>query len=163
MPIEAAAYLGPVNVPDELVTSIRCMVRVGEHIVVCDTPDGPHPWPGGRRIQGESHWQTARREVHEETGWLLEPTPFTLVGWLHLHHREERPESSQYPHPDLVQLIYKARASQRDGGRQVDWRDTEGWESGSRLLSLSEARQQVEPGTLAPIFLDVLMAEEFSP
>jgi 8-oxo-dGTP pyrophosphatase MutT (NUDIX family) len=163
MPIEAAAYLGPVTIPDELVTSIRCMVRVGEQIVVCDTPDGSHPWPGGRRAPGESHWETARREVHEETGWLIEPAPFKLMGWLHLHHRQEQPENSEYPHPDLVQLVYQARSLRRDGGRQVDWQDTEGWESASRLLSLSEARQEVEPGTLGQVFLDALTAEDLRP
>ena len=43
-----------------------------------------HAWPGGRRQPGESFAETAAREVEEETGWLVRPGSFRLLGWLHL-------------------------------------------------------------------------------
>lgn len=156
MPLGVGAHLGSGQPPDDLVASIRCIVRVGERIVVCETPDGIHPRPGGRREPGESHRDTARREVHEETGWLLEPLPFEALGWLHLHHLRDQPEDHPYPHPDFIQVVYAAKAIQRDGEIDATWSDTEGWETGSELPSPTEARARVSPGMLAHVFLDTL-------
>jgi hypothetical protein len=72
LPLRVTAFFDPVDLPSEIVTSVRCFVLVHDEIVICQTPDGPwHPWPGGRREPGETYEETALREVHEETGWLL--------------------------------------------------------------------------------------------
>src|SRR5690242_11830286 len=71
------------QIPEELVTSVRCITRVGDGIVVCATPNDEHIWPGGRREDGETFEQTAIREVHEETGWQLDPSSLEQLGFLH--------------------------------------------------------------------------------
>jgi hypothetical protein len=158
MPLRVTAYVGAAELPLELVTSVRCLVRVRDQIVVCETPNGTwHPWPGGRRESGESYEETARREVHEETGWELDPETAEYIGWLHLEHLKTPPQDYQLPHPDFLQVVLVANATSRDGGVENDWRDTEGFEMRSRLVSIDEARI-ITSGTDMPVspFLDII-------
>src|SRR5262245_32670069 len=107
VPLEIRGYAGVAALPDALITSVRCIVRVEKQIVLCTNAGGVHPWPGGRREPGESHAETARREVHEETGWRLDLTTLQPLGWLQLHHlgARKRPE---LPYPDFLQLVFTA-------------------------------------------------------
>lgn len=157
LPLAVSAYTTTsVAVPDDLVTSIRCIVVVSDQLVVCRTPDGKHPWPGGRRTRGESFAQTAAREVHEETGWWLDPDSFQPLGWLHLHHLRPVPEDYPWPHPDFFQLVGWGGADRRDGEVDAPWADSEGWELSSELLSPAQAIQAVSSDPLAPVFLRML-------
>ena len=110
MPLRVSAHLGQCELPELLVSSVRCMVQVDDNIVVCTTPDGADPWPGGRREPGESYWQTARREVYEETGWLIRAEGFEMLGWLHFECLCPLPDDHPYPHPDFLQVVYAAVA-----------------------------------------------------
>lgn len=132
----AAAYPVPMTVPLELVTSVRCVVRVDQHVVLCQTPDAYHIWPGGRRISGESIPETVCREVHEETGWLVNEADLHLLGFLHLRHTQDQGAGHPYPHPDFLQLIYTAPAGKRDNSQGDRWRDLDGWELGHRLVTV---------------------------
>ena len=84
VPLRIAAHIRAAQLPDELVLSVRCIVLVEDDIVVCSNRDGIlHPWPGGRREGNETLVETACREVHEETGWLVDPqerTPCPATG-----------------------------------------------------------------------------------
>jgi ADP-ribose pyrophosphatase YjhB (NUDIX family) len=157
LPLRASSYIEVAALPDELVSSIRCFVVVGDRVVVCDTPDGCHPWPGGRREPGESYTDTACREVREETGWLLDPASVVPVGWIHLEHLEAQPADHPYLHPDFLQLVCIGRATGREDDA-VEWVDTEGWEQASRLVSLDEARRQVtfDGAAGAIVFFDLI-------
>lgn len=136
--LDVAAYLTPARVPPELVTSIRCIVRVGDRIVLCRAPDTQHVWPGGRRLPDETYAATARREVHEETGWLIEERDLRLLGFVHMRHTRPLPVDHPYPHPDFVQLVHTAPARDRDRGQGDHWVDLDGWELGHRLLTPKE-------------------------
>jgi 8-oxo-dGTP pyrophosphatase MutT (NUDIX family) len=153
MPLRVSAYVGRRSLPDEFVTSIRCIVRVGDEVVICDTPDGADPWPGGRRETGESHWATAAREVYEETGWSLCPTQFRMLGWLHLECLSAMPADHPYPHPDFLQVVYTAKAEHREAEHEEGWVDLDGWVEFSRLLPIGEARAVVTAPCAGP-FLD---------
>jgi ADP-ribose pyrophosphatase YjhB (NUDIX family) len=158
LPLRVTAYVGAASLPLELVTSVRCLVRVRDLIVVCETPNGTwHPWPGGRREVGESFEATASREVHEETGWLLDTETAKFIGWLHLEHLRTPPRGYEFPHPDFLQVVLIANATTRDGGLESDWTDTEGYEMRSRLVSISEARV-ITSGSDMPAspFLDII-------
>ena len=134
------AYPSPADLPLEYVTSVRCLVMVDDKIVVCTNVDGgSHPWPGGRREPGETDVQTACREVHEETGWLLDPDSLEPLGWLHLEHLNDRPPGHRYVDADFLMVVYAARAHDRDGGRDNPWSDTEGHEVSSQLLPIDDA------------------------
>src|SRR5256885_2122530 len=118
--IRMRAYVNDIELPDEFVGSVRVLVRVGGRVVVCRNIDGAcHPWPGGRREPGESHVDTACREVHEETGWLLERESLVQIGWLHLEHLLDRPVDFDYrPYADFFMVVYTATAAERDGGTE---------------------------------------------
>jgi 8-oxo-dGTP pyrophosphatase MutT (NUDIX family) len=152
--VEVAAYPVPTPVPPDLVTSVRCIVRVGERIVVCRSPDMVHVWPGGRRLPGETYEMTARREVYEETGWLLDEADLRLLGFLHFRYVDPQPDDHPYPHPDFLQVVYTGRAHGRDG-RAPDWIDLDGWEQGHRLLAVSDLRD-VDLSAVQRVFIDLL-------
>ena len=156
MPLRVSAYTAPTDLPETLVSSVRCLVRVGELIVFCENADGAHPWPGGRRLPGESYLDTAVREVHEETGWLLDRDSLRPLGWLHLEHLAPRRPDDPYPYPDLLQVVLCGTATERDGGPDVEWTDTDGYELASRLVTIDEARDKTSIDLLAPYFLDLL-------
>jgi 8-oxo-dGTP pyrophosphatase MutT (NUDIX family) len=140
LPLQIRAYGTLVTLPDALLTSIRCVVRVGETIVLCENRDGlSHVLPGGRREPGESHVETAIREVHEETGWKLDRDSLRPLGWIHLQRLGPCPPAHPGVAPEFVQLVFQATASSRD--LQVDgaWSDTEGHETHSELTSLDDA------------------------
>jgi len=140
--------------PDDLTLSVRCMVRVGDEIVVCTTIDGSsHPWPGGRREAGESYAETARREVHEETGWLIDTDSMRHVGWLHFEHVGPMTQP-EFPWPDFFQIVFVASAFERDG--DGDWTDTQGYEASSCLMSFDDAYAVFESDVLARVFLNRL-------
>lgn len=157
IPMVVTAYLTPAELPDELVTSIRCIVRVADRIVVCHVPDGQHIWPGGRREPGESHRQTAQREVHEETGWLIDLDDLRPLGFLHLRFVSPQPPDHPYPHPDFLQVVYTAPAHRHADQDPAGWRDLDGWERGHELLDPSELGA-APLSTLHRAFLTVLPA-----
>ena len=134
-PLRLTVYVGPQALPEELVVSIRVLVRVGDDVVVCTNVEGrSHAWPGGRREPGETYVETACREVHEETGWILEPETVEPLGWMHIHSFGDA--VPPFPHPDAVHLVVTARANERAAD---DWTDTEGFELSSTLVPVDEA------------------------
>ena len=161
MPLRVSAFLGArstPNLPLPLISSIRCIVHVGDRLVFCENRSGRHPWPGGRRMAGESFADTAAREVHEETGWLLDRDSLRQLGWLRLRHLGPEPEGNQGPYPDFLQLVFTGTATQRDGGLDADaeWIDTDGYELESSLVTLDEAIERTSLDMHAPVFLELL-------
>jgi 8-oxo-dGTP pyrophosphatase MutT (NUDIX family) len=154
--------MGPADLPSEIITSVRCLVLVRNQIVICQTPDGSwHPWPGGRREPGETYEETAYREVHEETGWLLDESSMEPIGWLHLEHLATPPDDYPFPHPDFLQVVLLARSTSRDGGPESSWTDTEGYELGSQLVGVHAARILTSTTDMpAAPFLDFLAKRE---
>lgn len=159
-----AAFVDDRELPDDLVVSVRCLVAVGDSVVVCRNADGVfHAWPGGRRQPGETHAQTATREVHEETGWGIDANSLRRLGWLHLQHLEPQPPDNPLPHPDVLQIVYSASARERDGGHNADWTDIEGYELASRLCTREEAVSKVTADPLCAVFLRELQKQEEIP
>ena len=153
VPLRITAFAEPAVLPDEIVTSVRCIVDVRDRVVLCQNRDGEHhAWPGGRREPGESYADTARREVHEETGWLIDVDSLREVGWLHFELKRP-PIDASLPHPDFLQVVMRATASSRDGGESADWTDIEGYEMESRLVSPAEAHELVDGDPLCRLFL----------
>ena len=133
----------PDGIDDALIRSVRCLTRVDHRIVVCDTPDGEHVLPGGRREAGETHEETAIREVHEETGWHVIPRTVTYLGLFHIEFINVEKTDPALPSPDIIQLIFTGIASDRDVDADAEWKDTEGWEQGSRLVAIQEVHEIV--------------------
>jgi hypothetical protein len=67
------------------------------------------------------------------------------------------PDGYAYPHPDFLQVVYVASANSSEGGPEVDWTDTDGYEVTSRLVSVLEARSLTASTDMsAGPFLDVI-------
>jgi 8-oxo-dGTP pyrophosphatase MutT (NUDIX family) len=153
-PLLLRSYVGATELPDELITSIRVIVLVGNDVVVCTNADGAsHAWPGGRREPRESHAETACREVREETGWILDAETIEPLGFLHVFN--EGDALPPYPYPDVLQLVVTARAVERAA---QDWTDTEGFEISSRLVDLADACDAIEDESLCVPFVELLRA-----
>ena len=164
MPLRITAYTDTEQAPRlplEIISSIRCIVRVADKYVFCENKTSRHPWPGGRRNLGESFADTATREVHEETGWLLKPETMRQLGWLHLRHLGPEPEGNEGPYPDFLQLVFVAKADRRDGNlpEDAEWTDPDGYELESRLVPLDEAITQTSTDMHAQVFLELLRQE----
>jgi 8-oxo-dGTP pyrophosphatase MutT (NUDIX family) len=136
--LDLAAYVPLRSLPSRFVTSVRCLVQVGDRVIVCHAPDGPHIWPGGRRMAGESYRATARREVYEETGRTIDEHLMRPLGFLHYRYVEPQPEDHPYPHPDFLQIVYAARIDDRGEAREHGWTDLDGREQGHHLHPLNE-------------------------
>ena len=161
MPLRISAYVGAEStsrLPLELISSIRCIVRVGDEYLFCENKSSRHPWPGGRRIAGETFVETAAREVHEETGWLLVQDSLRQLGWLRLRHLGPEPEGNEGQYPDFLQLVFVGEARERDGGLSPEaaWDDVDGYELGSSLVTLEEAIERTSADMHAPVFLELL-------
>ncbi len=155
--LRVAAHRCTRGLSDDLVTSVRCPVQVGSQVVVSTNRDGiSHPWPGGRRRAGETFAATAAREVHEETGWLLEDRSPRQLGWLRFEHLTPPPRDHAFPYPDFCQVVLAGRAHDRDGGPAADWTDTEGYEVTSRLMSIDDALAAVSGDPVSRVFLALL-------
>jgi 8-oxo-dGTP pyrophosphatase MutT (NUDIX family) len=94
------------GLPLAWVTSVRCILRRDDEVLVLQNPDGYRLLPGGRREPDEPLLETLRRELLEETGWTIQPP--RLLGFLHLHHLAPKPPDYPYPHPDFMQVVYGA-------------------------------------------------------
>ena len=130
------AYLSMHSLPDELITSARCVVRFGDQVVVTRSADDVNIWPGGRREPGESMRETAIREVFEETGCRLDPRSIRLLGFLHARHLVPPPADYRYPYPDFLQLVFVGEAV----NPPVDgWTDTDGYVQAAWLESPMDA------------------------
>lgn len=114
------AYAGAMEVPDALVTSVRGVVVRRAQVLLMKAPDGYHIMPGGRREAGEDYVETVRREVREESGWMVDVGE--RLGVLHFHHLTPRPAGHAYPHPDFLQLVYACIALRKigDGDGEYD-------------------------------------------
>jgi 8-oxo-dGTP pyrophosphatase MutT (NUDIX family) len=139
------------------VISVRCIVQVGDRVVVCEAPDVQHVLPGGRRLPGETYQATARREVYEETGWLVDEADLRLLGFLHFRYVDAMPDDHPYPHPDFLQLVYTAPARGREGDG-TGWVDLDGWELGHRLHTLADLGRLGLPA-VQYAFTDVLAGD----
>jgi ADP-ribose pyrophosphatase YjhB (NUDIX family) len=154
-PLRAAAYPEVPAPPVDVVMSVRVIVEVGDDVVVCTNANGlRHPFPGGRREPGETLAETAVREVHEETGWQLDPDTLAPLGFLHFRYVDPvDPAWLHLPHPDLVHLVYSGTAV---GRAADDWTDTEGFELSSELLARDAALEATAGEPLAWPFLELL-------
>ena len=157
-PIRTSAYVDvDLALPDVVVSSVRCIVRVDDYVVVCCNADHiRHAWPGGTREPGETFEQTACREVHEETGWLLDPASLRPIGWLHVENLAPVPAGHRYPHPDAFHAVFEAEARSRAG--DSTWTDTQGYELSSELVLASSAARWLHQDPMSAAFLEHLLA-----
>lgn len=117
-------------------SSARCIVTVGRNVLMYeDRHPSTDVMPGGRCELGESWEQTVQREVHEETGWTIEPETLSPLDFLHYRHLTPVPENHPFPHPDFFQVVMRGEGS----GRPDNWVDVEGYVLRSWLLPVAEA------------------------
>lgn len=136
-------YLTDFLPPDELITSVRCVVLQDDCVLVLADADGiTHILPGGRREAGESLEATVRREVGEETN--LRIGTLHGVGFMRYRHLLPKPAGYAYPYPDFVQLIHGAEAPI---GQRVICQDE--WVVSAQFLPIERACSSLPAGQRA--------------
>jgi 8-oxo-dGTP pyrophosphatase MutT (NUDIX family) len=135
MRLSATAYLGQDAPPLRYVTSVRAIVLRHASVLVQQDRDSRHVLPGGRREGDESLESTLRREVGEETGWVLGKVE--SLGFTHFVHLDPMPPGYTYPYPDFVQLVRVAEAVTYSPETRLD----DGYEVGSELLPVAAVRR----------------------
>ena len=133
--LRLACYLTDKTPPLQYVTSARAVVTNGHQVLVVQDPGNRHILPGGRLEPQETPEDAVRREVVEETGWGL--ACIRPIGILHLTFIDPKPEGYPYPYPDFIQIVYAARP----GAHHPDLKEVDGYELGSELVQVAEARQ----------------------
>ena len=119
MPLRVRYFVCAELPPERFVTSVRCLVcRNGSVLVLTNRAGETHALPGGQREAGETLEGTARREVREESGWLLDS--MSILGFIHLEHLGPKPSGYRYPYPHFLQVVYCARATQHDAESVLD-------------------------------------------
>lgn len=150
-------YLGDQLPPDEYITSVRAIVlrqlpSAQCAVLVVQDPHSYHIIPGGRREQGETLAQTARREVVEETGWQV--TIGQLLGFLHFQHLTPLPPEIQGAKPTFVQLIYLATAHTYC----AEAREENGYELDATFVALDQL-PEYNLSTAERLFLEAALAQ----
>jgi 8-oxo-dGTP pyrophosphatase MutT (NUDIX family) len=113
----------------------RAVVLGADGVLTVRDPVGVHILPGGRRQAGETFERTVRREVMEETGWVIGRA--RLLGVKHFRHLSPRPVDYRYPYPDFFQAVYAAQAHRFDpGGREKD-----GYELGAEFQPIAKLQR----------------------
>ncbi|MYJ74406.1 MAG: NUDIX hydrolase [Gammaproteobacteria bacterium] len=131
-------YLAPLAAPNALVTSVRCVLRSGNRVMVMENAEGRrHVLPGGRIEPGESFFGALRREIREETEYALAGAE--LLGACVFTHTTPRPDNYQYPYPTMIHLIYRAEAGEADPGGM----DHQGFEVSCEFVSRDELERIV--------------------
>jgi ADP-ribose pyrophosphatase YjhB (NUDIX family) len=130
MQLRLDTYVGEYEPPKDYVTSVRCVVLRDGAVLVVRDPVGVHITPGGRREPGETYIETLRREIVEETGWLV--AEIQPLGIRHFHHCTPKPDGYLYPYPDFLQLIFAGIATEHQPHRQ----EANGWELGADFCRL---------------------------
>jgi ADP-ribose pyrophosphatase YjhB (NUDIX family) len=116
-PLQIAAHLGRDYPPLAYITSARSLVFREQTLLVLRNAERTHILPGGRREEAETLEDTVRREVLEETGWSVQAPH--LLGFMHFHYRDAKPEGFPYPHPDFVQVVYVSHAEAYHPGAKL--------------------------------------------
>jgi 8-oxo-dGTP pyrophosphatase MutT (NUDIX family) len=138
--------------PLEYITSVRAIVCTHQDVLLVRDPESVHIQPGGRREEGESLEQTLRREVLEETGWIIESPQ--LLGIKHFCHLTPRPIDYPYPYPDFLQMIYSARPERYS----AEARRTDGYELSATLVPIA-GLDQFPLATSERMFLQVALSQ----
>ncbi len=134
--LEITFYLADKMPPLPLVTSVRAIVLQGDQVVVVrESEDSYHIFPGGQREENESVMQTLARELMEETGWSIKNPIY--FGFAHFRHLSPKMPGYPFPYPDFFQLCYAAETDQHYPDKQV----IENYVLESFLTSIPQAKQ----------------------
>lgn len=153
LPLRIISYLSAKMPPLEYITSVRTVVfQDNSVLVVRDSETSFKVTPGGRIEAGETLETTLRREVLEETGWgIINESP---LGFMHFQHLAPKLKDYPYPHPDFIQLIYVAEASDFTPEAQVPGE----YELESGFRSITEA-QSLELEASQQLFLEAALRQ----
>lgn len=124
--------------PRAYILSARSIVFREDKVLVVADPDGMHIVLGGRIEEDETFWQTAQREVGEESGWLIERPQ--MLGFLHYRHLADRAAVPFPLYPDFLQVVYISQAY----AYYADLLDEESPELWAKFYSIDEVHQLID-------------------
>lgn len=68
--------------------------------------------PGGHVEPGETPYEAAVRELREETGWSLDESALTVLGWNRIQLQGAKPDGFRYPHPTGYLVYFTAHLAE---------------------------------------------------
>ncbi len=102
-PIRAKFILLDQPPPDNNISNINLIPRVGNHWVLLQHQNGERDLAGGTLEPGETYMQTIEREMREEAG--AEILSFRLIGAWHCFSLAEKPYRPHLPFPEHFRII----------------------------------------------------------
>lgn len=95
--------------PDEQISNVNLVPRIGELWVMLQLVDGSWEIPGGTREPGEGYLDTIKRELLEEAGAVLHS--YQLLGAWKCTSLADQPYRSHLPHPEYYRLVMAGEIS----------------------------------------------------
>jgi 8-oxo-dGTP pyrophosphatase MutT (NUDIX family) len=96
--------------------AVRAVILKGNYILMVHTNKGDYKFPGGGANKGESHAQTLKREVKEETGYILNNVK-DRIGVFTERKLDNYEENSIF---EMVSHYYLCEISDDKTGQQLD-------------------------------------------
>ncbi len=141
--------------------SAKALVSRGGSLLVTVNRDGQglfHLLPGGGQRLGETLVDTVRREVLEETGWIVEPGGLVLVrDYIGSNHEFAEQEGDVHQ----TELVFEAEPLERRGGRLSV---PDAWQVGIDWIPIERIGEtRMYPSVLAELLPLILRGEYEGP
>jgi 8-oxo-dGTP pyrophosphatase MutT (NUDIX family) len=159
--VRVSSYLGAARLPDEIPGRVRCLVSDGDSVLVTwDINGNADCLPGGGAEPGETVFETAYREVWEETAWHIDPARIEVLGWMHIETFATPDPNFPFPHPDAFMTVVHA-VPVRAEDEQATWTDVDGYIARSAFVHVASLPDAIRSSPIHAPYLDAVFGDRW--